>query len=66
MQRFPDQYPTILRSYKLILRNEGIRAFYVGMSSPLAGSAFSEALQFSVLRKIKDLMCQKKGFIEQS
>ena len=40
---------------------EGGRSFYYGMSSPLAGSTFSEALQFTVLRKIKLLMLEYSG-----
>ena len=45
----------------MILKTEGLAAFFVGMSSPLAGSALSEALQFSVLRKLKELLSSARG-----
>jgi len=44
MQRFPSHYRTIWQSTQLIASQEGARAFYVGSSSPLVGSAFSQAL----------------------
>ena len=53
MQTYPEKYSSITRSAKLVFHNEGILAFYVGMTSPLLGQIFSEALQFTVLDKVK-------------
>ena len=36
-------------------------AFYTGMSSPLLGSALSEALQFTMISKMKHLISERKG-----
>jgi len=44
-----------------IVQKEGGRAFYFGMSCPLIGSALSEALQFTVLRKMKLALMHFEG-----
>ena len=49
-----------------IAQREGLRSFYYGVSSPLMGAAFSEALQFTVLRKIKLQMLRFSGQKELS
>jgi len=65
MQTFPKQYNNINRSVKIIARKEGMRSFYYGVSSPLMGSIFSEALQLTVLRKIKIQMQHITGQVDE-
>lgn len=53
MQRFPVQYRSILSTAQSVSQKEGLRSFYVGVSSPMLGAAFSEALQFAMMTKVK-------------
>ena len=53
MQRFPNQYRSIGFTVRRVAQKEGLRSFYVGVSSPMLGAAFSEALQFTMMTKVK-------------
>lgn len=61
IQRYPRFYQGMFKSAISIGRAEGLRSFYHGVSLPLAGAAFSEALQFTVLRRMKIFMQKVTG-----
>ena len=61
MQRFPSSYSSIRTSAIRIWTIDGPRAFFLGMSTPLLGSAFSEALQFTVFGGIKESFQKYSG-----
>ena len=47
------QYRSIVSTAQSVAHKEGLRSFYVGVSSPMFGAAFSEALQFAMMTKVK-------------
>jgi len=64
MQVSPATYPDALSTTAMVLRNEGVTAFFKGMASPMASVPFINAIVFSSYAQGKDILHSLQGHQE--